>query len=117
MCIEANTAALAFEERTSFIATGTCGDRRPSSNLFPKSGIQANFYELGENGLVCRYAGGTGFKRRALELGIYGKIWEEASAVNLLGSERVLAFKFQSCLHSLVPGFGGHHTLFIISHA
>ena len=98
------------------------GDRKPSSNLFPKSGIQSNFYELGENGLVCRNAGGTGFKWRALELGIYGKIWEEALAVDLLGngnfiSERVLAFKFQSCLHSLLLGFGGHHTLFIIPHA
>lgn len=88
------------------------GDRRPSSNLFPKSGIQSNFHELGENGLVCRNAGGTGFKQRALELGTYVKIWEEALAVDLLGngtlvSERVPALKFQSCLHSLVLGLGG----------
>ena len=61
--IEADTMASGFWGKNKLYCNMNLqGDRRPSSNLFPKSGIQSNFHELGENGLVCRNAGGTGCK-------------------------------------------------------
>ena len=51
----------------------------------PPGKPQSNFYKLGEDGLVSRSAGRAGFDWRALELGIYGKIWQETLALDLLG--------------------------------
>ena len=59
---------------------------------------------------MCRSTvrGGAGFSGRALEVAVYGKVCEGASAPDLLDSrpftsERALVSRFWSCPGSLVP--------------
>ena len=104
MCIEANTMTLAFEKRKSFILRST-GKQTGGKALISVSLIWAlvNLLWVWENGLVRKSTSGASFLWRALNLAIYGKVWNGGFQPwifldnETLFSERVLTFWFQPC--------------------
>ena len=56
MCVEANTIALAFEKRKSFIVRQTGQETGGKAQICLQPAVESNTYELGEEGWYAEEA-------------------------------------------------------------